>query len=178
MNIKEFLLKAKEIMDGEDFDELRKRDKKKIFDLFFEIDAKKEFDGDSDGTMCFADVISCDDAWMRILFCAYTDDSDDMEDHLDDMQIQARIDGDCDIISIDQAIDYIDKYSQEMGKMFTRKELEILSDCVISKIGEMGNAQKLFADFPEAQSEIQKSKGVLQEINKKICGMMETATEI
>lgn len=52
----EFLTKAQEICKGEEFEELRKKDKQKVFDLFMDTDAKKEFDGDGDGGFAFARV--------------------------------------------------------------------------------------------------------------------------
>ena len=49
MTLVEFLQTAKEIMNGEEFNELRGKDKRKIFDLFLGLNPEYYTDADSDG---------------------------------------------------------------------------------------------------------------------------------
>lgn len=49
MTLIEFLQTAKEIMNGEEFNELRGKDKRKIFDLFLGLNPEYYTDADSDG---------------------------------------------------------------------------------------------------------------------------------
>lgn len=52
---------------------------------------------------------------------------------------------------------------------FSKKELEILSDCIISRLEKMAECKKAFSGFENAEKEMEESMKVLQEINNKIC---------
>lgn len=129
ISIKEFFEKTKEIMNGEEFDELRKREKKEIFDLFFETDLKKEFDGDSDAASCSTRITDGKDAIMIITFWSHAVCDEDFDDCLYDLDIEADIDDDWEKVSIDQAIDYIDIYSPK------RLPLGILNTSILTAPG-------------------------------------------
>ena len=52
---------------------------------------------------------------------------------------------------------------------FSKKELEILSDCIISRLGKMAECKKAFSGFENSEKEMEESMKILQEINSKIC---------
>lgn len=111
MKIRDFLIKSKEIMGGESFDELRKREKKEIFHLFLQTDIKKDWDGDKDGITYSATVIDNADAYMRIYFYSRSYDIDFVSDYLDSLTI--IINHDYEEVSIDKAVEYLDEYGKK-----------------------------------------------------------------
>lgn len=119
----EFLLRAQEICNGEEFDELRKRDRQKIFDLFMDTDAKKEFDGDGDGCYAFARV-----GEVSITFSSYAEYmyAEDIRARLTDLQI--LVDGE--ESDFETAIQWLQNEKQQ------RMPLALLNTSIVTTPGE------------------------------------------
>lgn len=147
MTIKDFLLSAKEIMNGEQFDELRKREKKEIFHLFLQTDIKKDWDGDKDGITYSATVIENKDAYMRIYFYSRSYDLDFVSDYLDSLTI--IVGHDYEEVSIDEAVEYLDEYGKKPPvlvfntSILTQSGLYRLIDISLDEAKKLATANEL-----------------------------------
>ena len=105
--IADFLEKAKEVLNGERFEDLGKKEKQAIFDAFLEAEIPYELEGDSDG--CYLQA----EQWeLEITFFSGSEymDKDGIRGHLSTLQI--LLDGED--VSIDEAIDYANLHISKM----------------------------------------------------------------
>lgn len=69
MILVEFLQAAKEIMDREEFNELRGKDKRKIFDLFLVLNSEYYTNADSDGCSFHDYAFGCGNPYESAAVC-------------------------------------------------------------------------------------------------------------
>ena len=102
--IADFLEKAKEVLNGERFEDLGKREKQAIFDAFLEAEISYELEGDNDG--CY---LRGEDGELEITFFSGSEymDEDGIRGHLSTLQI--LLDGED--VSLDEAIDYANSHA-------------------------------------------------------------------
>lgn len=105
--IAEFLNKTKELLNGEEFEDLGKNQKQVIFDTFLETGIPYELEGDSDG--CY---LRAEQDELAITFFSRSDYTDEkkIRDRLSTLGIW--IDGED--VSIDEAIDYANLHISKM----------------------------------------------------------------
>lgn len=106
-NIVEFLETAKELLNGEAFEDLGKKQKQAIFDAFLATEIPYELEGDSDG--CY---LQAEQGELEITFFSGSEymDEDGIRGHLSTLQI--LLDGED--VSIDEAIDYANLHISKM----------------------------------------------------------------
>lgn len=120
-NIVEFLEKAKEILNGEVFKDLGKKQKQAIFEAFLEAGIPYELDGDSDG--CY---LQAKQRELEITFFSGSEymDEDGIRGHLSSLGIYLYGDD----ASIDEAIDYANSHASGMP-------LAILNTSILTAAG-------------------------------------------
>lgn len=120
MKFSEALTKTIEILCGEEFDELRMRDKQGIFDTILDTDADIDTDADSDGCS-----LEAESDGVTIVFFSHAEEAyeDEIRKKLDTMAIY--IDGE--EVTIDQAIEHT--------KAHKRVPLAILNTSILTVPG-------------------------------------------
>lgn len=120
-NIVEFLEKAKEILNGEVFEDLGKKQKQAIFEAFLDAGIPYELDGDSDG--CY---LQAKQRELEITFFSGSEymDEDGIRGHLSSLGIYLYGDD----ASIDEAIDYANSHASGMP-------LAILNTSILTAAG-------------------------------------------
>lgn len=120
-NIVEFLEKAKEILNGEVFEDLGKKQKQAIFEAFLDAGIPYELDGDSDG--CY---LQANQGELEITFFSGSEymDEDGIRGHLSSLGIYLYGDD----ASIDEAIDYANSHASGMP-------LAILNTSILTAAG-------------------------------------------
>lgn len=120
MKFSEALTKTREILCGEEFYELRMRDKREIFDTILDTDADIDTDGDSDG--CSLEAVA---DGVTVVFYSYAQYvyEDEIRNELRSMAIY--IDGE--EVTIDQAIEH--------AKAYKRVPLAILNTSILTAPG-------------------------------------------
>mgnify|MGYP001623802986 CR=1 FL=1 len=120
-NILEFLETAKELLNGEAFEDLGKKQKQAIFDAFLATEIPYELEGDSD--VCY---IRAEQGDLEITFFSRSDyiAEDKIRDQLSTLQI--LLDGED--VSLDEAIDYANSHAIGMP-------LAILNTSILTAAG-------------------------------------------
>lgn len=120
-NIVEFLETAKELLNGEAFEDLGKKQKQAIFDAFLATEIPYELEGDSD--VCY---IRAEQGDLEITFFSRSDyiAEDKIRDQLSTLQI--LLDGED--VSLDEAIDYANSHAGWMP-------LAILNTSILTAAG-------------------------------------------
>lgn len=120
MTLIEFLQTAKEIMNGEEFNELRGKDKRKIFDLFLGLNPEYYTDADSDGCSLSAKFND-----MQITFFSHAEESYEEEIRLMLNNLCVYIDGE--EATLDEGIQY--------AKTIHKIPLAILNTSILTTAG-------------------------------------------
>ena len=117
----EFLNKTKEILNGEEFEDIRKKKKQAIFDAFLEAGIPYELEGDGDG--CY---LRAEQEELEITFFSGSEYmcEDGIRGRLSTLQI--LLDGDD--VSLDEAIDYANSHASGMP-------LAILNTSILTTAG-------------------------------------------
>lgn len=55
----------------------------------------------------------------------------------------------------------------------SQRELEVISNALISCMGKMSESKKYFVDFPDTLEKINDSVSEIQKLNSKICSEMK-----
>ena len=120
-NIVEFLETAKELLNGEAFEDLGKKQKQAIFDAFLATEIPYELEGDSDG--CY---LQAKQRELEITFFSGSEymDEDGIRGHLSSLGIYLYGDD----ASIDEAIDYANSHASGMP-------LAILNTSILTTAG-------------------------------------------
>lgn len=170
MTVQEFLftMTEKGIYTTEDFNDLPRKEKKIIFDLFMETDIEKRYDWDGNLMACYARIIDQKNAGLTIRFWSASATEKSFWEKIYDLEIVAMKDnGYWDDITVDKAIVYINLAKDKKRKL---EIAEVLKGKSISTKDMISVAKEEVAYFWEYHEKGDLEKAQTQK--DKIAGIM------